>query len=102
VKLGQKGTLADVRAPSPARNNLPREMIDAVAASRDVPASMAGPLARLTVFARHAAPILIETATHGEASALDEPLALLARPTGLDSVAPAEMSALCLTPRVPR
>jgi HD-like signal output (HDOD) protein len=79
-----------------ARNNLPREIIDAVAASLDVPASMSGPLARLTVFARHAAPTLIETAAKAEQPALDVPLAMLAKSTGLDTIAALEMSALCL------
>jgi HD-like signal output (HDOD) protein len=78
------------------RNNLPRELSEAIVASLDTPAASLAPLARITVFARHAAPILIDTAATDEGDALAARLAALAAQVGLDAVDPAELATLCL------
>jgi HD-like signal output (HDOD) protein len=78
------------------RNHLPREMPDAIAASLDTPSPSLPPLARITVFARHAAPIVIDAATSAEESALAERLAELAAQVGLAAIEPQDLAELCL------
>jgi HD-like signal output (HDOD) protein len=78
------------------RNDLPREIADAVAATLGAVPSSFTPLARITVFSRHAAPTLIETAQKSESDALPERLAMLATEVGMESIAPEELSAIGL------
>jgi HD-like signal output (HDOD) protein len=79
-----------------SRNNLPRELSEAIVASLDTPPSSFTPLARITVFARHAAPILIDAATSADPDALGERLAALAARVGLSAIDPKELAELCL------
>jgi HD-like signal output (HDOD) protein len=79
-----------------SRNHLPDAMVQAVLGSVDTPASSLTPLARITVFARHAAPILIDTAAKAEPVLLGERLVSLAQQVGLPTIEPADLAALCL------
>lgn len=89
-------TSAEIGSALLSRNNLPREMAEAIVGSLDSPASSLTPLARVTVFARHAAPILIDAATGTDQGALGERLAELAAHVGFSALDAKELAELCL------
>jgi HD-like signal output (HDOD) protein len=89
-------TSAEIGSALLARNNLPRELSESVLGSLDASSTSLAPLARVTVFARHAAPLVIDAATNAQPASLSESLATLAKRVGLDSIEPEELSAICL------
>src|SRR6185436_14684466 len=67
------------------RNELPASIVDAVGATLGSPDM--GPLDRATVFARHAAPELLDASRCGQTYGLSEALMALADEVGLDETA---------------
>ncbi|HMJ56123.1 MAG TPA: HDOD domain-containing protein [Polyangiaceae bacterium] len=78
------------------RNRLPSSIVQAVQASLDSAPSSLAPLDRMTVFARHAAPILIESGANPERVDLAARLTRLAQQIELPAGEPSELTALCV------